>query len=116
MRSAHVLAGSVAIVAASTFFLSDEPGKLTFLSLLVQLLPLIPVFSLELSGHTHLARMIGAALSLVLNVLMFLSIAGLVHLLLRHRAPRALPLVLAAWLALYLALLFILFPVKHLDL
>jgi hypothetical protein len=112
-----VLAGACLAVAASTFLLTDEPGKLTTLSLLIQLLPLLPVDLLAGSGHTQgWYRVVGTSLSLVLNVFVFLSIGGSIHLLLRHRAPRALPLVLTAWLALYLSLLFVLFPVTHFDL
>lgn len=116
-RRAWLLVAACAAVAGSTFFLSDEPGRLTFLSLLIQLLPILP---LEFIAGTNSANAaydkLGWMLTLALNVLAFLTIAAPLYFFLRRRAASVLLVYLAAWLALYLLLLFVLFPVTHLDL
>jgi hypothetical protein len=110
----RVLVADLLLVAASTFFLSDEVGKVTVLSLFLQVLPFIPI-DLVASDHGESMRKVALAMSLVLNVLAFSSIALPLYFGFRRLAPRTLLVLLTMWLALYMLGLFYLFPVTHLD-
>src|SRR5690348_16611715 len=93
----RVLIADLSIVAASTLFLSGEVGRLTVLSLFLQLIPFAPLGLVTPDQlDTETTRAVARAMSLVLNVLAFSLIAVPLYFGFRQRAPRTLLAILTA--------------------
>lgn len=105
-----VFLSALAVVAASTAFLSGVSGYGTVLYQLLALTAwslLATVTSSEFADQHHAAVW---AVAVLTNLFAFSLVAAPVYFAMRHRAPRACGVTLFLWLALYVCSLFVLFP------
>jgi hypothetical protein len=110
IRPAVVLAGTVCVIAASTFAFPKLNNNVTTLCLLIILGAWSILARLTSENFVHSHQLIMWIMAAVINLLYFLAPVAVIWLLARKRWPVFVSVAICVWCGFYLLCLFRLFP------